>query len=32
MIEERKDIALDEMVAHLAGDRDMKIGRSALPS
>jgi transposase len=30
MIEARKDITLDEMVARLAGERDMKIGRSAL--
>lgn len=30
MIEERKDITLDEMAIRFAGERDMKIGRSAL--
>ena len=30
MIDARKDITLDEMVVRLAGERDMKIGRSAL--
>jgi transposase len=30
MIEARKDITLDEMVVRLAGERSLKIGRSAL--
>lgn len=30
MIEDRKDITLDEMVVRLADERDLKIGRSAL--
>lgn len=30
MIEQHKDITLDEMVGRLATERDMKIGRSAL--
>ena len=30
MIEERKDITLNEMVEHLYGERSMHIGRSAL--
>lgn len=32
MIEERKDITLDEMVVRLAAERHVKIGRSALSS
>jgi transposase len=32
MIEERKDITLDEMVVRLAAERELKIGRSALSS
>ena len=30
MIERRKDITLDKMVSRLAGERDVKIGRSML--
>ena len=30
LIEERKDITLNEMVRHLAAERSMRIGRSAL--